>query len=150
GQRLDRVKRPAAGPQSVTHDAESQNHVGDARPIDVLATDEELLVDRLEQAEIEIAGADQVGELVAVVEEQGLHDAAHGEVAADEEEVLVDGPVGDGGGLLKDGEVEEQEDAEPEQFDKDLDEEVAAKGHLAEQAELGKGVPELEVACEHV
>ena len=110
------------------------------------AADEELLVDRLEQKEIEIAGAHQVGELVAVVQKQRLDQPPHREIAADEEEILRGGPVGDAGGLLEDGEIEEQQNADPEQFDDDFHEEVAAKRQFAEQAELGERKPEFEAA----
>ena len=71
-------------------------------PVDLPAGDQELLVDRLEQEEIEVAGADQLGELVAVVQEQRLDQAVDREEAAHEEEVLGLGPVGDVAGLGED------------------------------------------------
>src|SRR5438477_40240 len=87
------------GREGVDHDAAAEEHIGDAGPVDAAAADQELLVDRLEQEEVEVAGADELGELIAVLEEERFHDAAHGVVAADEKEVLVFLPVGDRLGL---------------------------------------------------
>ena len=50
------------------------------------AGDQELLVDRpQEQEKVEVAGADQLSEVVAVLEEEHLDQAVEGEEAADEE-----------------------------------------------------------------
>ena len=48
------------------HHADADQDVGQRGPVDGAAGDQELLVDRLEQVEVEVAGAHQVGELVAV------------------------------------------------------------------------------------
>ena len=68
--------------------------------------DQELLVDRLEEQEVEVAGAHQLGELVAVFQEQRLDQAVEGEEAAHEEEVVGLGPVGDVAGPGEDRPVE--------------------------------------------
>jgi hypothetical protein len=91
----------------------------------------------------------RTSDLVAVGDEPRLDPAPHGEVAADEEKILIGGPVRDFRRLLEDGVVEEQEQADPEQLDDNLDQEVAAKRQFAEQAELGEREPEFETAQEH-
>ena len=52
--------------------------------------------------------------------------------------------------LLKDREIERQQDAEPEQLDDNLDQKIAAKRQFAEQAELGEGEPEFDVTQKHM
>src|SRR3712207_8528305 len=61
---------------------------------------------------------------------------------------LFQSPPADPVGLAEDGEVEEQEDAEPDQLDDDLHDEVAAERHLAEQAELRQRPPKPDVPHE--
>ena len=78
---------------TITHAAHQD--VRGRPPVDPAAGDQELLVDRLEQQEVEVAGADQLGELVAVLQEERLDQAVQGEEAADEEEVLRLGPARD-------------------------------------------------------
>ena len=110
-------------------------------PVDPPQGDQELLVDRPEQEEIEVAGAHQLGELVAVLQEQGLDQAVEGEEAADEEEVVGLGPVGDVTGAGEHRAVEGNQDPQPEDLDRDLDQEVAAEGQLAAERVAGQ-VPE--------
>ena len=55
-------------------------------------------------------------------------------------------PTGDRVGLREDRPIENNQDAEPDDLDGELGEEIAAKRHLAEQAELGEGIPKFEVA----
>src|SRR5206468_2921024 len=74
--------------QAAGDHAEADQDVRGGRPVDLAAGDEELLVDRLEQIKVEVAGADEVGEGVAVFEEERLDAAFEGVVAAEEDEEL--------------------------------------------------------------
>ena len=114
------------------HDCSHQD-VGGRAPVNAPARDQKLLVDRLEQEAVEVAGTHQLGELVAVVEEEHLDQAVHGEETADEEEVLGLGPAGDRAGAGEDHAKERDQDRQPEDLDRDLDQEVAAEGQLSSQ-----------------
>src|SRR5438874_2477717 len=74
---------------------EAHQDVRGRGPVDLAAAEQELLVDRLEQVEVEVAAAHQVGELAAVAQEQRLDQPAEGEVTADEEVILVTAPARD-------------------------------------------------------
>src|SRR5205823_14643970 len=54
-------KRNIQLPQSKAHHSRSHERIGNTRPVEIAAGHEELLIDRLEQVEIEVAGANQVG-----------------------------------------------------------------------------------------
>src|SRR5205823_1835075 len=122
--------------------------VGGGRPVDLAKGDQELLVNRLEQVEVEVAGADQVGELVAVFEEERLDAAFEGVVAAEEDEELRLRPALDVVGLAENGVVEDEQQAEPDHLDGDLDEEVGAEGQLVEQPEAGEGPQQSQIATD--
>ena len=68
---------------------------GACAPVDAAAGDQELFVDRLDQKPVQVACPHQFGEFVAIIKEQHLDHAVHGEETADEEEVLRLGPAGD-------------------------------------------------------
>ena len=102
-------------------------------PIDPAAGDQELLVDRLEQEAVEVAGPHQLGELVAIVQEEHLDQAVHGEETADEEEILRLVPAGDRARAGEDRAIKRDQDRQPEDLDRDLDQEVAPEGQLAVQ-----------------
>ena len=78
------------------HHSRAHEHVRRRAPVDPPAGDQKLLVDRPKQQEVEVAGPDELGELVTVLEEEGLDQTVEREKAADEEEVLVLGPARDG------------------------------------------------------
>ncbi|KAJ3057658.1 hypothetical protein HK102_010947, partial [Quaeritorhiza haematococci] len=132
------VEHPALLHQGDDHEDRTHDEVRRGPPVDPSAGDEELLVDRLEQQEVQVSGPHQFRELVAVLQEQGLDQPVQGEEAADEEEVIGLAPVGDVAGLREHGAVEGDQDAHPEQLDRHLDQEVAAEGHLAGQGEAGQ------------
>ena len=89
-----------------------------------------MLVDGTEQEKIEVAGADEFGEFVAVFEEEKLNQAAEGVKTADEEEVFVLRPPRDVIRSREDRPVKRDQDPQPDHLDRDLHEEVAPKRQL--------------------
>src|SRR5262249_52266010 len=87
----------------------------------------------------------QLGKFGAVLQEEGFDDALEGEVNADEEEVLRLRPAGDDLGLGEHRPVENEEDAEPDDLDGQLDEEVAAERQLAREPVAGQSEQQPEV-----
>ena len=106
-----------------------------------------LLIDRLEQQAVEVAGAHQLGEFIAIVQEEHLDQAVHGEEAADEEEVLGLVPAGDRAGAGEDRAKKRDQDRQPEDLDRDLDQEVAPEGQLAGQGEPPQAAQQAKVPC---
>src|SRR5439155_21690034 len=106
------IELPVELRQGQAHDRRAHEDVRGRRPFDVPATNQELFVNRLEQIEIEIAAAHEIGELVAVFQKQGLDQPLEREVAADKKELLRLRPRGHDGGLGKDDPVEREQDAE--------------------------------------
>ncbi len=136
--------------QGDPHHGGAHQDVRRRRPVDLPAGDEELLVDRPEQEEVEVAGPDQLGEVVAVLEEQHLDQAVEREEAADEEEILVLRPAGEGLRLAEDRLVEGQHDPEPDHLDGDLDQEIAPERQLAGQGVAGEAAEESEAFRDHL
>src|SRR5689334_12240819 len=106
--------------QGAGHDSQAKENVRCRGPIDVTTGNQELLIERFEQINVEVAGAHQIGEFIAVLQEKGFEHAFHSEVAADEEEILVLGPAGDMLGFGKDGSIKDDQNEKPEQFDGNL------------------------------
>src|SRR5207245_748976 len=52
------------------HDGSPHDHIGNAGPVDIPASYQELFVDRFEQIEVEVAGPNQVGKIAAVHQEE--------------------------------------------------------------------------------
>src|SRR5262249_7700379 len=137
--------RPAHLIQRDAHDDEAHYQVRRRGPFDRPAGDEELFVNRANQEKVQVAGADELGEFGAVLQEERFDNAFEGEVDADEEEVLRLRPAGDDLRLREHRPVEDEEDAEPDNLDGQLDEEVAAEGQFAREAVAGQGEQQLEV-----
>src|SRR5207249_4255912 len=76
-----------------------------------------------------------LGELAAIFQEEGLDDPFQGVVAAEEAEEMGLVPALDAGGLAKDGMVKDEQEAQPQDLDDDLGEEVGAERQLAEESE---------------
>src|SRR5262249_7908309 len=129
------------------HHTGAQQDVGRRGKIDPPTGEQKLLIDRLEQEEVQVAVADQVGKGIAVLQEQRLDQTFQGEVTADEKQVLRLGPLGNHGSLGKNRLVESEQDDQPEQFHGNLDEEIAAERQLPCQAEPGQGGEQAEVAA---
>src|SRR5262249_35641925 len=127
---LDRVERPPHLVQRQAHHRRAHEEIGGGGPIDVPATEEKLLVDRLEQEVIKVSAADQVRELVAVFQKQRLDRTLQGEVAAHEEQVFGLRPARDDRSASEDSAVEEQQQRQPEDFDREFRQEVRSKGEL--------------------
>src|SRR5262249_42701629 len=119
------------------HLVEREAHHGDAHqkaryrpPINISKRNQKLLVNRLQKIKVEIARTNQVGELVAVDQEQRLDQARQSKIAAEKEQVFRFRPVGDHRRLGKDNAIEGQKDSQPNNFHGDLHEEVHSKGNL--------------------
>src|SRR5207302_5193494 len=108
------VKLPADEDRGCQQHPRAHEAVGRARPIDGPATDEELFVHRLEQEEIEVAGAHQVGKVVAVFQEQSFEQSPQGEIKSKEKQVLISVPVGDPVGFGENRFVKGDENPQPE------------------------------------
>src|SRR5262249_27827294 len=108
-------------------------------PINVAAADEELLVNRLEQNKVQVARAYQVGETIAVFQEERLDKSLKSEVTADEKQVLSLAPAGNHRRLHEHCAVKDHHQKQPKHLDRPPRQEVAAEGKLAGQAVTPQG-----------
>src|SRR5207244_11498787 len=106
---------------------------------------QKLLVNRLQQEEVKSARANELGERAAIRQKERLDQRQQGKIAADEKQILGALPGGDGGSLGEHGLVEGQDDAEPEQLDEHLDQEIAAESQLAGKAKAAEGEVETQI-----
>src|SRR5262249_39914796 len=144
-QHFQRVEHPAHLDERRDHDATAEEEVRHRGPVDVSAADKELLVDRPQQDEVEVAGANELAELGTVIQEESLDQPLQSEVAAKEKEILRLLPAGDTLRLAEDGAVEHQQNAQPQQLDDDLDEKVGAESHFAGESIAAQGEEQSEV-----
>ena len=112
------------------------------RPLDALEGDQELGIDRLQQGEVQIAGPDQLAELVRVGHAERLDEAVDQPRRAQKHEELVLAPPRlrpNVGGVAEDDQVEADVHQRPGNRGNALQQEVGAERHVADQAVPGKG-----------
>src|SRR6202034_4251684 len=107
-------------------------------------------VNRLEQEAIQVTGAHQLGEFVAIIQEKHLDQAVHGEEAADEEEILGLVPARDRVRATEDRAEKGDQNPQPQDLDRHFHEKITAERELARQGETPQAAEQAKVSRERL
>ena len=133
--------------QRITEQAKSPRRSGQHRQFHLLARDQELRVNRLDQNKVEIARADHLAEVRTVRHEQSFDDRIDQESCRHEGVVLRMSPVADRFDVAVNNFEQRNLGADPESSRDDCDEEIPAKHHLANERVSEERRPDARVVC---
>jgi len=133
--------------QRVAEQAKSPHRSGQHRQLHLLARDQELRVDRLNQNKVEIARADHLAEVRTVRHEQSFDDRIDQKPCRHEGVVLRMSPVADGFDVAVNNLEQRNLGADPESSRDHGDEEIPTKHHLADERVSKKRRPDSRVVC---
>src|SRR5262249_2834110 len=94
------------------------------------------------QGGVELSGADLVGKVLAVFQEQRFNQSFQSKIAADEKAIFGLTPAGDPARFGENRLIEEQQNGKPEDFDEHLQQEIGTEGELAQERKMGEREPE--------
>ena len=133
--------------QRVAEQAKSPHRSGQHRQLHLLARDQKLRVDRLDQNKVEIARANHLAEVRTVRHEQSFDDRIDQESCRHECVVLGMSPVADGFDVAVNNLEQRYLSTDPETSRDHSDEEVSTKHHLADERVSKERRPDARVVC---